>query len=414
VTQLALLWLAAAGTDSALVPLPEPVPPEPTFPDSGAAAAEAVLVPVLFDSLEVFVVAAEDSATAVAEAARVQEVLRRLRDEAAAGAPLGVREREGIGLVLLDSVGVLELGPPNRPDPELSPLANALVLRDAVVRAAKTPASWNEEELLLRLLLGIVYPFSLLVVLRLVRTGLRRWERNWRRAARTWVAEVAQRRGTPQWERQGARLIDLATGLERFAAFGLAVSFLSFGWFALFPQTQHLALSFLAGVLGPIFAVAGSAARAGLLLLYSASVLGLAVALSRALARRRRGGGSPLLRDPVAYLPLQAALWITAVFLLLFPYPGAPRLFAVGVLLLALLATVLATRPLAEEIAAGMLVNGKHGLRVDDVLVLDGVPYRVIEPGLVQIHLLRDGAECWMPYSRILRGELHVSPRSAK
>lgn len=377
-----------------------------------------VAIPVLLDSIEVYVAVGTDSIATAAEASRVEKILSELRLHAATPERIWLREsrRDGASLILLDSLEVLEIRHENRVDPELSPLANALVLHKQILALPKPPpqeTAWNEEELLLRLLLGIVYPFLLLVILRLTRLGILRWEKNWRSAAFDWLAQFAQRRGESETEAQGQRVINFLTGIERLVLYGLALIVISFGWFAMFPQTQPLATSLLMSIIGPIMQLVGMTARSLLLLLYTAAVVFIAFFVNRQLSHRRRSSAGPaLLHDPVVYFPLRIVIWIVALFFILFPYPGAPRLFAVGVLLIVLLAALIALRPLVEEIAAGIYLNSAHAIKTGDQLTVDGAPYVAIAPGLIHVQVVRDEEIHWLPYSKLLKADLTITSNS--
>lgn len=136
-------------------------------------------IPVLLDGVEIYRAVAADSAAARAEAARVENILAELRAHAGEPERIRLQERDGVGIVLLDNTEVLAVKIENRAFPELSPLANALALREQVLAGApRLPADVRsgEEELLLRLLLGIIYPVLLLVILRLTRFSLHKWE----------------------------------------------------------------------------------------------------------------------------------------------------------------------------------------------------------------------------------------------
>lgn len=377
-----------------------------------------VAMPVTLDSVEVYVALGPDSLAARAEVSRVEKILSELRLHATTPARIRWRESryDGVAFILLDSLEVLEIRHENRVDPELSPLANALALREQIL-AIPTPlpqaAAWNEEELLLRLLLGIIYPFSLLVVLRLTRLGILRWEKNWRSAAFKWLAQFAQRRGVSETATQGERVINFLTGIERLVLYGLALIVISFGWFAMFPQTQPLATSLLMSIIGPIMELVGMTARSLLLLLYTAAVVFIAFFVTRQLSHRRRSSAAPaLLYDPVVYFPLRLGIWIVALFFILFPYPGAPRLFAVGVLLIALFAALIALRPLIEEIAAGIYLNSAHAIKTGDRLTIDGAPYVAIAPGLIHVQVVRDEEIHWLPYSKLLKSDLTITSKS--
>jgi hypothetical protein len=315
-----------------------------------------VALPVMFDSVEVYVALGADSSSARAEAKRVEEILAGLRANAVTSEKIILRERNSAGIIMIDTLEALIVRHENRVYPELSPLANAMAIRDQILSASASPPAdspWDEEELLLRLLLGVVYPFSLLVVLRMTRTGIVHWERNWRSAALQWLTNLAERRGLSEKDIRGKKIINLLTGIERLVLYGAATILISFGWFALFPQTQPLAVSLLNRIIGPLIDLIGGTARGVLLLGYSVAVILLTYWITRQISQRRRLSIAPnILADPVIYFPLRIGIWIVALFLILFPYPGAPRLFAMGVLLITLLATLIALRPIIEEIAA--------------------------------------------------------------
>ncbi len=385
-------------------------------PQQARSKRSRVAIPVLLDSVEVFIAVGAESIAALAEAERVKTILRELRAHAATPEKIRLREtrEDGSAFIVLDSLEALEVRHENRVDTELSPLANALLLRDQILAtpavSPQPPAAWNEEELLLRLLLGVIYPFSLLVVLRLTRTGIWRWEKNWHGTVQKWLERFAARRGLDEAEVQGRRLIDILTGIERLVLYGAVFVLLSFTWFALFPQTQVLATALLARIIGPALDLLGGTARGVLLLAYSLAVVLLAYWLNKQLSQRRLLSIAPgILADPVIYFPLRLVIWIVALFFILFPYPGAPRLFAVGVLLIALLATLIALRPLIEEIAAGIYLNSTHALKAGDRLTLNDIAYTVIAPGLLHVLVTREEEQHWIPYSRVLKADLTIA-----
>jgi hypothetical protein len=374
-----------------------------------------VAIPAMLDSVAVFMAIGADSIAARAEVERIESILHELRAHAATPEKIRLRERDNTGVILLDSLEVLTVRHENRLNPELSPLANALAIREQILAIPPAPpqeTAWDEEELLLRLLLGIVYPFSLLVVLRLTRTGIRRWERDWRHAALQWLSRLAERRGLSEKDFQGRRIINFFAGIERLVIYGMVFILISFTWFALFPQTQPLATSLLARIIGPLFDLLGGTARGLFLLAYSIVVVLLAYWLTRHLSERRRlipQGGTGILTDPVVYFPLRIGIWIVALFFILFPYPGAPRLFAVGVLLIALLAALIALRPLVEEIAVGIYLNSTYALKTGDQMTVDGMPYIVVAPGLIHLLVIHGEEKHWIPYSRILKADLTIA-----
>lgn len=404
----ALLLLGAAAP--ALATTPSAL----LFDDSEPAPPPVARDSVLFDSTLVMVVVGTDSARTRAEADSLGETLRLLRSERVSAARLRIDERDGAGVLLRDTTEVLRILPENRVDAARSPLAHALAIREIVLRGSGGGASYREEELLLRLLLGAVYPFSLLVLLRLVRTGVRRWEQRWRAAALGTLSRWGSRRGFERAETQRLRIVDFALGLERFVVFTAVVAIASFAWFSLFPQTQTLATQFLAYALGPALGVIAGAGRGVVLLLYSVGIVMAARWTSRRIREARdQRPGQGVLRDPLVYLPLQAATWLVATFLILFPYPGAPRFFALGMLLLVLLAALVSARPVAEEIGAGLFFNSRYPLRPGDPLVVDGAPYVVRDSGLLHLMADREDRLVRIPYTRLLRAELGLPPRGA-
>jgi hypothetical protein len=131
--------------------------------------------------------------------------------------------------------------------------------------------------------------------------------------------------------------------------------------------------------------------------------------VNRYLARARLMPKAPLIvTDPLLNFSLRVIIALGALFLVLFPYPGIPRLIAIGILLIALLGALLAMRPLIEEVASGIYLTGTCGLRKGDQLMVDRTPYLIEKPGLIHIHLRRDGESCWLPYSRLLKAELRI------
>lgn len=374
---------------------------------------EAVAVPVLLDSTRVFIAVGPDSTAAIDEAGRVEAILVELLAHASTPQRIRLVERDHEGIILLDTLEVLRVREENRVHTELSPLANALALREEILSrgaVAEGEKALNEEELLLRLLLGIVYPFLMLVVLRMTRTGIHKWEANWRGAALQWLRQIAERRGMRDEDIRGRNIINFLVGIERLAAYGAAFLAISFIWFALFPQTQPLAASLLASIITPILDLLGGTAQGILLLGYSAFVVLLAFLLTRRLSQRRSLGlPHGILTDPVVYFPLQVAVWIVAVFLILFPYPGVPRFFAVGLMLIVLFAALIASRPLIEELAAGMYINSTYALKMGDHMTVDGVPYRIVTPGLIHLLVMRGDERHWLSYSRILKSDLAFS-----
>jgi hypothetical protein len=380
-------------------------------PDSTLAGPPPVTIPVLLDSVPVYVATGADSAGAAAEAAHVAEVLQTLRGRRARPQTVQLAEQAGVGQVWVDSTVVLEVRDANRVDPQASPLANALRLRDRALTAGRGDIRWEEEELLLRLLLGVVYPVSLLVLLRMMRFALRRLERQWRRGVLGWIHQMAIRRGMPEAEEQGRRVVDFLTGIERLAVFGIAFVGVSFTWFALFPQTRPLAGSLLDHVLAPLLQILGGTARGFLLLVYSVIVVLVATWITRRVANRRQAPVGSVFDDPLVHVPVRIGIWVVALFLLLFPYPGAPRQFAVGVLLLLLLASLIALRPIIEEIASGLYLNSQYELGLGSQFTLDGASCTVVSAGLVHMQVARGGVVHRIAYSRILKSDFAPAPR---
>lgn len=381
--------------------------PRPTL---AAGASLDYRCPVILDSTTVYWSTGADSGAAHAEADRVRQALIETRDRLIDPQRLRLWEEQGAGMLALDTTLVVRVRPENRADTLSSALANALALREMLVAPQRRPDFGREEVLLLRLFLGIVFPFLLLVVLRMTRLGLRRWERQWRPPVRRWLARLAERRGHGGSEARLRRVVNFLTALERLTVFSIIVLVVSFIWFALFPDTRALAYTLVARILGPAFELLGETARGLILLIYSAVVLLVAGWLNRHLARRRRihGPVDPL-SDPAIHIPLRIAIWLTALFLVLFPYPGAPRFFAVGVLLVTILSGLVALRPVTEEIACGIYLNIVHTIRAGDVVRIDGRSYEVRDLGLAQVLVSHEEGDLWIPYSRILKSEVSIT-----
>jgi hypothetical protein len=387
-------------------------------PQRSQKKKERIMLAAKIDSMEVYQVWAEDSATAKAEVARVENILAELRKHAGEPGRIRLKEYAGAGVILLDTMEVLTVKMENRVFPELSPLANALALREQVLAVTPPPPEEGvrvEEDLLLRLLLGVVYPILLLVILRMTRLGLRNWERDWRKVALQWMNRFAERRGLAESEVQAQRIINLLSGIERLAIYGIIFILFSLAWFALFPQTQPLANHLINVIIQPALNLIGGTAQAVLLILYTLTMVLFTYWLTRRLSRRRSRQTLPgILADPLVYFPLRIGLWILTLFLILFPYPGMPRLFAMGVLLLTLLAALIALRPLIEEIASGIYFNSIYPLRAGDRLTVDGVLYEVRSPGLIHLRALQEKEEHWLPYSKILKANLTMPVESRK
>ena len=274
--------------------------------------------------------------------------------------------------------------------------------------------AYNEEELLLRLLLGVVFPFLVLVALRLTMQGLRKWEAAWGAAALDWINRASERRGFPDRGRQNRRLVAAIRGTGRALIFTLVLVPLSLAWFALFPQTRPLAVDFVSGVVRPLLGFLGTAAKGILAVAYTAAVVMAARRLERRLRRRRAESPEGRLASPLLDLPLRGAIWLAALFLVAFPYEGIPRLLAVGVLLLALLAALVAARPIIEEAAAGLYLCGSLRLRKGQELAVGRRRYTIAELGLVQAGLERGGRRYYLPYSRLLKSRLQAGRGEAE
>jgi hypothetical protein len=377
-----------------------------TFGFAAGADRSLAIISVGLDSVPLYTCVAADSAAAAAEATRIKQLLLQMQSAAVHPELLRLREENSTGVLFIDSSRVIVVKPENRTQNELSPLANAVIMRDWLVTHALRPP-WDEEELLLRLLLGIVYPFSLIVMLRLTRLGIRKWERSWRAAALHWFILQAERRGVAASSTHGKRLVHLLLGLERLLFFTSAVVLISFAWFTLFPQTRPLASSLVVRVVGPALSLLGNTIHALILLAYIVVVLLLARWSDHHLSQQQKLPGVPeFLRDPLIYFPLRLAIWIIALFLALFPFPGAPRMFALALLFIALLTGLLALRPIIEEISAGIWIGRHYQLNPGDTFMIGKQKYT-----LVSFHLLHLLAECneerrFIPYSKILKSEI--------
>lgn len=312
--------------------------------------------------------------------------------------------------------------PPFFPPPAPAPTDSAAAVaaaeslqasRLASAAAERAQADRIEETLALRVLLGFVFPLLLLVLLRITRFQLQRWERGWRRALREGLERLAARRRRELAPAQVRNLVRALTGIERLLAYTLIAILTAFFWFGIFPETRPLAVSLLNRALGPLLELLGATARGLLTLLYSLFILGLALLITRWLARRWQQGMRNILTDPVLQVPLRTGIWLLAAFLILLPHDGAPRLFAMGLLLLAILALLISLRPVGEEIACGLYLSGTHALRAGDRLRLDGAeePLLILRLGLAQVHVRRESeppCEQWLAYSLLLRGKLSI------
>lgn len=229
------------------------------------------------------------------------------------------------------------------------------------------------------------------------------------------MTRFAGRSGLSAKDIQARRIINLLSGIERLVIYSVVFILISFAWFALFPQTQALAKDVLNVVIQPALSFIGGTARVLLLILYTLTVVFFIYWLTRQLSRRRSQNTLPgILKDSRVYFLLRIGLWIIALFLVLFPYPGIPRLFAVGLLLLSLLAALIALRPLIEEIASGIYFNNIYSLKAGDRLTVDGVSYQVQKPGLIHLRVLREKKKHWLPYSKILKADLTMAEKSRK
>lgn len=264
---------------------------------------------------------------------------------------------------------------------------------------------YNEEELLLRLLVGLVFPVLVLVTLRMARLGLRSWERRWRPAALSWLMGLLSRAGLARAEKRARKALAFLLGLERLLVFSAAVTFLSLAWFILFPQTRALAQEIVQAIVAPVLGLAGALLKGLLLVLYSLAILAGASAASRRLSRRS-GPGRPdsSLTRPQFSVPLKVGIWLAAVFLFLLPYPGMPRSFAIGLLLLSLLLAIIALRPLIEEFAIGAYLHSAMALTPGTSISVEGMEYVIVDLRPLLAILERGDQVHYMPYSRILRG----------
>ncbi len=361
---------------------------------------------VQIDGMLLYRVVDDDSARDEAHAVWIEQLLEEMRVAAAEPEAVQLREENGLGMVYLDSSRVLVVKPENRVRTELSPLGNALMIRQWLVEHAVTPP-WGEEELLLRLLLGFVFPFSLIAILRMTRLGIRNWERRWRTAALQWLIKQAKRRGISDSIAYSKRLVRMFLSLERLVFFTGIVFLVSLSWFTLFPQTRTLATSLVDRVVGPALSLLGDTIHALLLIVYILLVLVLAYWLDNQLIRRRKISDVPeYLLDPVIYFPLRLAIWIIALFMVLFPFPGAPRIFALGILFLALITGLLAVRPIIEEISAGIWFSRHYQLKPGDRFKLGEEEYTLVSFHLTNLRALGGDQHRFIPYSRLLKSEL--------
>lgn len=270
--------------------------------------------------------------------------------------------------------------------------------------------SYNEEELILRLLVGVVFPVLILVVLRLARTALGRWENRWRPGAVSWFNDIYQKGSLTRTQEKAEKTVAFLVGLGRVLVVLVLIVLLSVAWFALFPQTRPLAGEFADGLLQPLLDFAASFFKLLLTLLYAALLFCGAFFGGRYLRRniRERHPDSPFAL-PLHSALLEACIWLAAAFLCLLPYPGLPRTFAIGLLLLVLLTAVLAARPITEEMALGASLRTSLGIDRGARISVDGKTYRVIDLKPMQILLepetgqKQGGGQVYMPYSRLLK-----------
>jgi small-conductance mechanosensitive channel len=373
-----------------------------------------VVVSVQMDSTELYRCVATDSASAAEEADHILQIMKKMRSMATHPEKLQLREQDGNGILYMDSSSVLIVKSENRVKPAMSPLANAVIIRNWLIAHADV-SQWDEEELILRLLLGIVFPFSLLVILRLTRLGIRNWEQEWRHSVLQWFIKKASQRGMMSADRQGKRFIRFLLGVERLTIFASIVTLASLGWFTLFPQTRHLAASLIVQIVGPALSLLGDAAHALLLLSYTIAILFLARWIGHRLEQQKKMSKLPMiLQVPLLYIPIRLIIWIMALFLILFPYPGAPRMFAMGVLLLALFIALLALRPIIEEISSGIWLGNQYRFKVGDRFRLEDREYTIVNFHLVHLQVDCQKQIRYLPYSMMIKSELTILKDSAQ
>ncbi len=270
--------------------------------------------------------------------------------------------------------------------------------------------TYNEGELILRLLVGVVFPVLILVVLRLTRIALGRWENRWRPGAVSWFKGIYKKGNLTKTDKKAENTVSFLVALGRILIVVLLVILLSVAWFALFPQTRPLAGEFANGLLQPLLDFAGQFFRLLLTLLYAALLFFGAFFGNRYLSRniREKHPDSPFAL-PLYSTLMQICIWLFAIFLCLLPYPGLPRIFAIGILLLTLLVAVLATRPLTEEMAIGTSLKASLGLTRGTRLRLEGEDCRVVDLKPLQIALEMEdhkGGQVLIPYSRLLKARI--------
>ena len=267
-------------------------------------------------------------------------------------------------------------------------------------------SSYNEEELLLRILLGLVFPFLLLVSLRMTRLGLRSWEKRWRLSATRWLSAFAARRGASNPESLSRGAVAAALAAARIAIYFSLILCIALVWFVLFPQTRPLASELARGLAAPVLALVGKALGGILLIGYSAGLLACAFWATRLVSGRtkfRLFKGAAEAR--VFAFPLKVGIWALAFFLFFMPYPGMPRLAALGILLIAFLTAVIALRPVIEEIAIGIHLRTSLGLEPGKALKVGGRLCRVRELRSCRLVAERDDELVSFPYSLLLKSE---------
>ena len=273
--------------------------------------------------------------------------------------------------------------------------------------ASEATAGYGEEELLLRFFLGIVFPVLILVVLRMARYGIRRWETRWRHSATLWIEGSLKNRGLADYAGVGRKIINALLGIERILVFSFLTLFISLLWFALFPQTRALAIEFASGIVEPVLRWFGKALNGLFLIAYSIAVVVFAIAANRYLSGRfRKKPTREFLTNPVLLLPLRASVWLIALFLCLFPYSGIPRFFAVGLLLIALFVVLFAMRPILEEIAIGFYLNSTFRFQKGEDWMIDGDIYTVVDRGSAHARMERNGRQYYLPYSKLMKATL--------
>jgi len=362
---------------------------------------------ILLGADSVYRVVGTESLAVAEQKAQVEDLLPEIIEAARHPERLKLGERNGNGLLMVDSSVVLNVSRENCIVDTLSPLANTLRIRELSIRYASEKLPYNEEELVLRLLLGVVFPLLLLVALRMTRLGIRRWEKTWRTAALQWMNSVSLRRGLSDYEVQNKRIVAFILGIERTFIFTLLILLLSLTWFALFPQTKSLATDFINSIIRPMLDLMGRTVRGIILIIYSAGLFLIAFWLNRHLAGKYRFKVlQGVLSDSVLIFPVRIGIWLIALFLFFFPYPGAPRLFAVSTLLIAFLAALIAFRPIIEEAATGIYLNSSFNLKEGNDLRIDETDYQIINLGLVHACLQRNGQQFYISYSRIMKAVL--------